>query len=346
MEESSRQLASMDPESQEAKIRAYERGYRAVYLINLGLQFGLFSALCSSSETADSGGLTARNLADRLSLYEPYLKIWLQTAYHFELLDCDSRGRFKLQPYMAEVLGVNTGAEPVATNNGSSALARYILTGVAAPRTRSPEESLATSRATQSIYLVFLSYILEKFDSLKQLMDKGIRFIDVGCGSGNLIVELALTFPNSTFKGIDTDIHGIERAESSSYAIGIEERVSFEDMAAEEVDSCEEFDVACMVATLHEILPEDRPLALKNIYQALTPGGRLIILDFPYPEKIEDFRNQRYDIGIIEQFFEAPGGVVHLCANEQDNLLKQAGFYDIQRSDLNKGMFDLIMAVK
>ena len=346
MEETSRQLTSRDYEAQEAKIRAFERGYRAVYVINLGLQFGLFSALYLSSETGDSEGLTARGLAGRLSLHEPYLKIWLQTAYHFELLDCDSRGRFKLQPYMAEVLGVNTGAEPAARNNGSSALARYILTGVAAPRSRSSEESLATSRATQSIYLVFLSYILEKYDTLKQLLNKGICFIDIGCGSGNLIIELALAFPNSTFKGIDTDIHGIERAESSSNTIGIEERVSFEDMAAEELDHSEEFDVACMVATLHEILPEDRLLALENIYRVLKPGGRLIILDFPYPDNIEDFRNIRYDIGIIEQFFEAPSGVVHLCAEEQDRLLQRVGFNDIQRSDLNKGMFDLIMAEK
>ncbi|MBU4318007.1 MAG: class I SAM-dependent methyltransferase [Proteobacteria bacterium] len=331
----------MDYESQESKIRGFERGYRAVYVINIGLQFGLFRALC-----ADSEGLTAKNLADRLSLYEPYLKIWLLTAYHFELLDCDSRGMFTLQPCLAEILGIDMGLEPIIQNAGSSSLARYILTGVPAPRHRSPEESLATSRATQTVYMVFLSYILEKYDTLKQFMNKGIRFIDIGCGSGNLIIELALAFPNSSFQGIDTDIHGLERAGSTSNTLGIHERVSFEDLSAEELDCHEEFDVACMVATLHEILPADRPLSLKNIHRALKSGGRLILLDFPYPEKLEDFRDQRYGIGIIEQFFEAPGGVVHLCATEQDSLLKQVGFNNIQRSDLNNGMFDLIVAVK
>jgi ubiquinone/menaquinone biosynthesis C-methylase UbiE len=331
----------MDYESQEYKIRGFERGYRAVYVINIGLQFGLFRALC-----ADSQGLTAKNLADRLSLYEPYLEIWLQTAYHFELLDCDSRGRFRLQPYLAEILGIDMGLEPVIQDAGSSFLARYILTGVPARHHRSPEESLATSRATQTVYMVFLSYILEKYDTLKQIMNKGIRFIDIGCGSGNLMIELALAFPNSSFKGIDADLHGLDRAESTANTLGIHERVSFEDLSAEELDCHEEFDVACMVAALHEIQPADRPLSLKNIHRALKSGGRLIILDFPYPEKLEEFRDQRYDIGIIEQFFEAPGGIVHLWASEQNRLLKQAGFKDIQRSDLNKGMFDLIVAIK
>jgi len=331
----------MDYESQEAKIRDFERGYRAVYVINIGLQFGIFRALC-----ADSKGLTAKHLADRLLLYGPYLTIWLQTAYHFELVDCDSKGMFTLQPFLAEILGIDMGLGPMVQDTGSSPLARYILTGVPAPHYRSLEESLATSRATQAVYMVFLSYILEQYDTLKDFLNKGARFIDIGCGSGNLIVELALAFPDSTFKGIDTDIHGLERAVSASHTLGIQENVSFEDLAAEELDCHEEFDVACMVATLHEILPADRFPALNNIHHALKTGGHLIILDFPYPEKMEDFRDQRYGIGIIEQFFEAPSGIVHLCAAEQDNLLKQAGFNNIRRSDLNNGMFDLIMAVK
>jgi cyclopropane fatty-acyl-phospholipid synthase-like methyltransferase len=225
-------------------------------------------------------------------------------------------------------------------------LARYIRSGITAPYTKTPEESLATSRATKSVYMVFLSYILQKHNTLRQLMKQGIQFIDIGCGSGNLIIELALAFPQSTFKGIDTDIYGIDRAESSASALGLAERVSFEDMAAEELEEEEEFDVVCMVATLHEILPAKRPIALEKLYQAIKSGGRLLVLDFPYPEKLENFRDPRYDIGIIEQYFEAPNGIVHLNAVEQNTLLEGAGFKDIQRSDINKGMFDFIMAVK
>ncbi|MBC8183374.1 methyltransferase domain-containing protein [candidate division KSB1 bacterium] len=148
------------------------------------------------------------------------------------------------------------------------------------------------------------------------------------------------------FKGIDTDLYGIERAESSAFTLGLAKRVSFEDMAAEELAWEEEFDAACMVATLHEILPADRVRALEKTYKAVKSGGRILILDFPYPERLEDFRNPRYSIGIIEQYFEAPNGIVLLGAAEQNALLEQAGFKDIQRFDINNGMFDFIMAVK
>ena len=105
-------------------------------------------------------------------------------------------------------------------------------------------------------------------------------------------------------------------------------------------------DAACMVATLHEILPSERVRSLEKTYRAVKSGGCILILDFPYPERLEDFRDPRYSIGIIEQYFEAPSGVVLLGAAEQNAVLEQAGFKDIQRDDINNGMFDFIMAVK
>jgi ubiquinone/menaquinone biosynthesis C-methylase UbiE len=341
MEASSSYMTEINYESQEAKIRNFEKGYRAVHVINIGVQFGILRAIHLSS-----GGMTESELALQLMLHEPYLKIWLQTAFHLQLLDCDRSGKFKLQPHLAEILGIDLPAEPAAAHNESSPLIRYILTGIPAPHHKSQEESLATLRATRSVYMVFLSYIMEKHDALKQMMQNGIRFIDIGCGSGNLIIELALAFPQSSFKGIDTDLYGIERAESSAHTLGLAERVSFEDMAAGEVSWKEEFDVACMVATLHEILPAERVRALEKIYSAVKTGGRILILDFPYPERLEDFRNPRYRIGIIEQYFEAPNGIVLLGAAEQNALLERAGFKNIQRFDINNGMFDFIMALK
>ena len=87
--------------SQEEKIRSFERGYRATHVINIGLHFGIFKALNLTLE-----GMTAQDLAVKLMLHESYLKVWLQTAYHFEILDCDNNGRFRLQPHLAEILGI------------------------------------------------------------------------------------------------------------------------------------------------------------------------------------------------------------------------------------------------
>jgi SAM-dependent methyltransferase len=119
-----------------------------------------------------------------------------------------------------------------------------------------------------------------------------------------------------------------------------------EDLAAEEMSYSNEFEMICLVATLHEILPEVREEAVKRIYRALKEGGYLLILDFPYPNNIEDFRNPRYDFGIIEQYFEAPKGITHLNMTQQNELLTSVGFKDIRRTDIGEGTFDFILTRK
>jgi len=71
-----------------------------------------------------------------------------------------------------------------------------------------------------------------------------------------------------------------------------------------------------------------------------------MILDFPYPNNLKDFRNPMYEYGIMDQFYETAIGTVHLNNIEQNELLTKAGFKDIQRMPVGKGMFDFITATK
>ena len=345
-------MEEMSFKSQEAKIRNFERGYRATHVINMGLRLGIFQALHLVFE-----GMTVKELTLRLMLHEPYLKVWLQTAYHFEILDCDEGSRFRLQPHMAEVLGIESHLNHVpmhtlfTENNETeeaidSPLTNYIRTGRSYNKIRSQESSRATSEATKGVYQVFLSMILPTHKNLEQMLKQGIRFLDIGCGSGNLIIELAHAFSQTQFVGIDPDIYGIEKAESTVSDMDLENRVSFEVMGAEDLLYNHEFDVVCMVTTLHEILPPVRVRSLEKAYGALKKGGQLLVLDFPYPDKLKNFRNPRYDYGVIEQYFEVANGIVHLGASEQNQLLVQSGFKNIQRMDMGEGMFDFITVTK
>ena len=71
-----------------------------------------------------------------------------------------------------------------------------------------------------------------------------------------------------------------------------------------------------------------------------------MILDFPFPSTLEDFRNPMYDFGIYDQFFESISGVTHLNMAEQTELLSKSGFKDIQRMSIGKGMFEFVTATK
>jgi 2-polyprenyl-3-methyl-5-hydroxy-6-metoxy-1,4-benzoquinol methylase len=316
--------------SQEEKIRSFERGYRATHVINIGLHFGIFKALNLALE-----GMTAQELAVKLMLHEHYLKVWLQTAYHFEILDCDNNGRFRLQLHLAEILGIDPlfgpasrhvdfRADSTIQGDDQPPLYHYIRTGIPVTAHKSPESSLATSEATKGVYLVFLSMILPYYKDLEEMLQQGIGFLDIGCGSGNLIIELAHAFGQSRFVGVDPDIYGIERAQTTTSELGLDLRVSFEEMGAGDLPYNDEFNMICLVATLHEILPEVRTQAMEKVYQALKKEGKLLVLDYPYPGRLEDFRDPRYNYGVIEQYFEVVNGIVHLSAPEQDELLNQA----------------------
>ena len=104
--------------------------------------------------------------------------------------------------------------------------------------------------------------------------------------------------------------------------------------------------MASMVVTLHEIPPPFRKKALENAYRALKQDGYLLVLDFPYPSKLEDFRNPLYNYGVLDQFYEICAGSVHLTSEQQEEILSAAGFKNIQRMPIGKGMFEFISATK
>jgi ubiquinone/menaquinone biosynthesis C-methylase UbiE len=344
-------MEEVSAKTQMAKIRNLERGFMATHLINIGNKVGVFEKLNEKKEE----GATVTDLATELGVHEPYLKFWCQTAYHFELLDCDDQGKFKLQPFLDEILGDKTHFRNYLANitmdvdllgTGLVEAAEYIKTGETMETFAEPEISRIAYETTKNIYLAFLFMIFPKAEHLKELLDKGINFLDIGCGDGSLIIQFANAFANSRFVGVNPDVHGVDAAKAAISQLGIERRVTVEPIEGEKLTYKDEFDMVSMVVTLHEISPAIRESVVEKAYQALKSGGYILILDFPYPDHIKDFRNPLYEYGIMDQFYETAIGTVHLNNNEQNELLTKAGFKEIQRMPVGKGMFDFITATK
>jgi ubiquinone/menaquinone biosynthesis C-methylase UbiE len=343
-------MEEISSKTQMAKIRNFEKGFIATHLVNLGAKLGIFEAL---NENQD--GLTLPVLAAKLGIHEPYLKIWCQTAYHFEILDSDGKGRFMLQPYLDEILGdknhfrnylANIAMDVDLIGEGFRGSAGAFRTGNPFPIYDTAEFSEMVYESTKNIALAFLFMIFPKNEHLKQMIEKGIRFLDIGCGNGSLVIQLAQAFGNSTFVGIGPDANGIKSAKSTISELELEGRVSVEHLGGEKLPYQDEFDMISMVVTLHEIPPAVRKETVENAYRALKQDGYLLVLDFPYPSQFEDFRNPMYNYGILDQFYEICAGSVHLTVEEQNDLLTAAGFKDIQRTPVGRGMFDFITAGK
>jgi len=269
-------MEEISAKTQMAKIRSFEKGFIATHLINIGAELGIWEAL-----NKEKDGLTVSDLAAKLNLHEPYLKIWCQTAYHYEILDGDKQGRFKLQPFLDEILGDKTHFRNYLANismdvkiigEGFPMAIELFQTGRYAETYNSPEFSERVYGPTKNIYLAFLYMILPKAEHLKQKLEQGIRFLDIGCGNGNFIIQLAQVFGNSTFVGVSPDKHGFKSARSTISQLSLGNRVTVEHAGGEAMSYKDEFDMVSMVVTLHEIRPAVREEVLKKAYHALKQG--------------------------------------------------------------------------
>ncbi len=159
-------MEEISAKTQMAKIRYFEKGFMATHLINLGAKLGIFKTLNEVKE-----GLTVPELASKLGLHEPYLKIWCQTAYHFEILDCDDQGKFMLQSFLDEILGdkshfrnylANIALSVDIVGEGMKEVPGYFRTGKIMEFYNTPELSKAVYEPTKNIHFVFHFMIFPK----------------------------------------------------------------------------------------------------------------------------------------------------------------------------------------
>jgi hypothetical protein len=214
-------MAEIDLYGQRAKLRDYKKGLYAFYLLKTGIALGLFQKL----KTSDAG-LSPGDLASELNLHEPYVNIWCQTAYHMEILDCDKDGRYMLAPHMGTLLADTEspyylGHEiQMRTSYTVDQLRRhpefFKSGGTHSCQSDGPEFSIAQKALTnQGIPIAYIFFVIPSIPGLTQRLDAGMRVLDVGCGSGFLMIQLSKAFPNSRFVGVEIDKFAVVDAQKS-----------------------------------------------------------------------------------------------------------------------------------
>jgi len=339
-------------DEQTARLETFEKGYLAIYLVNTGVVLGLFEKIQTFED-----GIDTDTLAGDLGLYEPYVKLWCLTAYHFEILDCDEDGRFRLAPHMGTLL---TDIEnPYYFGNRAKFMVHhwskllkshpeYYRSGDTHFWDALGREFSRDAKALTS-HIVPLAYkymIIPLIPELNERLDAGMKILDVGCGAGHLMVQLARDFPKCSFVGIEIDRFAIEDARKHLEDSGVEDRVSalLADAATMNYDG--EFDLVNMAVVLHEIRPDTRQRSLANCYNSLNDSGEILIFDFAYPEKLEDFRKLEYATGIKDQFFEVTWGSQHIPLSARHQLLLELGFKDPATIPLFGGPIEVTHARK
>jgi len=118
------------------------------------------------------------------------------------------------------------------------------------------------------------------------------KILDIGTGSGSLIIKLAKTFPKSFLTGVDywggNWEYSKSQCQQNAKIEGVSDRIDFLKASAAELPFTDnEFDTIVSCLTFHEVKDrENKTEVIKEALRVLKPGGKFVFLDLFMDEKI------------------------------------------------------------
>lgn len=337
-------------DDQVAKIFEWRRGFNAMHLIDLGVRLGLFKAFAESPDSKPS------DIAQALTLHAPYVETWCTTAYSFGMLEGSEDRVFRLAPYMDQILGnskhprylggyVRLGTE-FATEDHRYCLEAF-KTGETVPfQGRSETFADVIAESTAGLQVLSARKLLPELPGLQERLDAGGSILEVGCGTGKHLLQLTKAFPQARCIGVDIDPTGMKAANAALEKAGVSDRVSLIEADIAEAVEAGTVDAVVMIEVLHEIDPKYRQSVVDGCHRVLCSGGWLLVIDETYPGTLEESRKKEFLFPIQTGFEELTWGNVVPTRQEQDSLLRNAGFDgDIGRSIIGEG-FTVLTAQK
>ena len=251
-------------------------------MISIGHRTGLFDAL------AETGPVSITELAEHAGLHERYVTEWLGAMTTGRVVDHDPEaGTYELPTEHAQVIS-RRGEENLAV------FAQYI------PEFAANEDAILTcfreggglgyehfprfheimeEESAQGVLPALREHILPLVPGLIDRLERGIRVIDVGCGRGRALHELAGWFPNSSFTGYDLSEASVRYARDTAAARGLD-NVGFHALDAARLTEVEQEGSVQLVVTFDAVHDQADPDAVATgIRHALADDGVYLAQD-------------------------------------------------------------------
>jgi SAM-dependent methyltransferase len=265
-------------------------GFYRTWLVYLGLDLGFFRAL----RAAGDAGLGIDDLAARTSTHPRAVATWAWAADAHGLVHSaaesvhvdDETAAILLDEQRLEFLGGQFIHSVVATLDWDR-MTEFFRTGV--PFLARPDRyRAAIEQVTRQDIAVFFTEGLAALPNLVPRLAAGGRVLDVHCGGGRWLVAMAQRFPALKLVGIEAEADSIARARGLIEDAGLTERIRIEHVARNEVTRPGRFDLIYYQYALHQL--PDPAASLRASWEAMDPGGTLIVLDWLLPTDPDDLR--------------------------------------------------------
>ena len=191
---------------------------------------------------------------------------------------------------------------------------------------------------------IFLDLVLPRLPRLGDRLEQGGRVLDVGCGGGWALVQIAERFAQVSCLGIDIEPHSIELARGLIADRGLSDRCEARMISADQLGEEGRFDVATSFLVVHEIAPELKPAAFAAVARALKPGGYFLIFDEVYPVTDDALRTMPTRFAALAQWYELTWGNVVDTRAGLEELCRQAGLIVSEETSFSR--FHIVVAEK
>jgi cyclopropane fatty-acyl-phospholipid synthase-like methyltransferase len=168
--------------------------------------------------------------------------------------------------------------------------------------------------------------------------------LDVGCGGGWALVQIAERFPATSCVGIDVEPNSIELAQRLIAERGLAERCQARVQRVDELGEGEAYDIATSVLVVHEIAPEAKPAAFAAVARALKPGGSFLVFDETYPETDSALQTMPARFAALAQWYEVTWGNVVDTRTRLHDLCEGAGLQVTEETTFSR--FSILVAIK
>lgn len=260
-------------------MQMYNAGAMAL-MTSIGHRTGLFDAMAALPPA------TSTAIAKAARLNERYVREWLGAMVAGEVVDYDPIAQeYHLPREHAEQLTRN------AAPNNLAATAQWIAVlgsvedqivehfhkggGVPYCSYHRFHEVMADESA-QTVVAALFDHILPLEPSLMARLAQGIDVLDVGCGSGWALIELADRFPRSRFTGYDLSPEAIGKGRLKAVNLGLS-NLKLEVRDVSDLGATDTFDLITAFDAIHD--QADPEKVLTEIHEALRPGGLFLMQD-------------------------------------------------------------------
>jgi SAM-dependent methyltransferase len=331
---------------QVSKLYDLVAGYHATNLLEIARELGAWETLTQSP------GLTSEGLAARLGTHPFYTDVLCRTAFAFGLLDREGAG-WRMAPHFDQILGDPESSFYLASapkvhmvvGEDYREYARHFREGTTKPYQEHGETFMhEVAEALKTLPRIFLDFVLPQLPGLSAVLRDGSRVLDVGCGGGWALVQIAERFPKTYCVGIDLEPYSVELARRLIAERDLAGRCEARRQSADQLGEDGEYDVATSFLVVHEIDPASKPAAFAAVARALKPGGRFLIFDEAYPETDEALRTNPTRFAALAQWYEVTWGNVVNTRSELHALCRGAGLRVTEETGFSR--FHILVAAK